>query len=703
MTWLWGLVAAVAMLWPDRISGPLDGVPLDGVVEAALIGVIFPALWWFHPRFLTTTRARAIVLALVGWKIASTLLFVQDGWCVAFEPSRPFAKDAGRVPHAWDLRADWRVHDPACSAIMTRSYTEFSDFPAWFFNLPPPNDSWPDPVDRPPVATTPMRVHGYVTVRDAGVLQFEGAPGVGGWASVDAERLTGAQPSASLAPGTLYVAIDAVLTGNEWALISRWNGIDLWQRVTATVRRPSPIDLAVRPWIRWIPTLAVLSLLSLWAVAAIARVSDRRVLAWTAGSSLLIGLLTYIDKSRLSAWTIAALGAAAFVPVPPRLRNIYGASALIGVPWLTFVLVSGMPEIGHFRIYSFGDDFWMYQRFGYRIVMQGYWLEGGTKMFYFQPFYRWISGMLHAVFGDSSVGERFWDGMCLLAGSMLSFRITRTVAGFRWGLVAAALPLGVFSLGTAHYLLGFGLGEISSAGLMSMAALCAIRSRGGSTAAAIAAGALATLGFYTRLNNGIMALGVALFALPLTVPLCAMTRPRVWWPRVSWRTVFGVGGTIAIGLLFFAWRNWHYSGVFGVFYGTQRYIVAVWQPGMTFTAYVAALAHNVMLVLTVNDPPRFDVYALPILFGALVAALSVSSVPRLRELPAAAVLFFFAAIAGAFVARGWVYPGRFSMHVLPITCALTTCAVAKLTAPRRGPLFRGGSAEPVVPRRQHVV
>ena len=43
-----------------------------------------------------------------------------------------------------------------------------------------------------------------------------------------------------------------------------------------------------------------------------------------------------------------------------RLRGcgtLHGASALIGIPWLTFVLVSGIPEIGHFRIYSSGDDF----------------------------------------------------------------------------------------------------------------------------------------------------------------------------------------------------------------------------------------------------------------------------------------------------------------------------------------------------------
>jgi hypothetical protein len=105
---------------------------------------------------------------------------------------------------------------------------------------------------------------------------------------------------------------------------------------------------------------------------------------------------------------------------------------------------------------------------------------------------------------------------------------------------------------------------------------------------------------------------------------------------------------------------------------------------MAVKTYLERLAHNVMLVLTVNDPPRFDVYALPVLGGALIAVLSLIGVPRLRELPAAAVLFFFACIAGAFITGGWVYAGRFSVHVLPITCALSTCAVARLVGgPRR--------------------
>ena len=38
MTWLWGLLAAIALLWPDRVASPFDGVPLDRVVEVVFVG-----------------------------------------------------------------------------------------------------------------------------------------------------------------------------------------------------------------------------------------------------------------------------------------------------------------------------------------------------------------------------------------------------------------------------------------------------------------------------------------------------------------------------------------------------------------------------------------------------------------------------------------------------------------------------------------
>jgi hypothetical protein len=675
MTWVWGLLAAVALLWPDRVSGPFDGVPLDRAAETVLIGLIVPALCFVQPRFLTTRLARATIGLLLLWRISAAMLFVQDGWCVRFEPSRPLVKETNGAPHAWDLRADWRSADPACSAIMTRSYTEFAEFPVWFFNLPPPSESWPQPEDRPPEATTVMRVRGYVTPTRPGSFDIELAAGMKTTIAIDG-RIAGL-PTA-LDAGAHQVAVDATLTGSQWRIVPRWNGEELWSRVTATVNRPSIASLGLRWWMRSIPFTLTIVLLVAWMVSALSRVQHPGIVAWTIGMSLVIAFLVRADQIAAARWTIVALIAAVFVPVPPRLRNLGGAFLLVGVPWLTYIGVAAAPAIGRWVLYDVGHDYWMFQRFAYRIVMQGYWLEGGTPTFYFQPLYRWIAAVLHVVFGDSSVGEWYWDGACLLAGSLLSFRIARSFAGFRWGIVAAVIPLAVFNLSAGRDLVGRGLSEISSAGLLSMAALCAIGSRHRTTGRAIAAGLLATLAFYTRLNNLVMALGVAAFALPLRMPVGALVRLREWRARVAWRTAIAVPAVVAIGVLCFAWRTWYYTGVFSVLHGTQGRSLAVWKPGMTLASAASSIADSVLLVLTVNDPPQFDVLASPVLVGAFVAVLAMLGTPRLRDLPAPAVLFFFAAIAGAFVARGSAYPGRFSVHIIPITCALTVCGAASL-------------------------
>jgi hypothetical protein len=188
-----------------------------------------------------------------------------------------------------------------------------------------------------------------------------------------------------------------------------------------------------------------------------------------------------------------------------------------------------------------------------------------------------------------------------------------------------------------------------------------MRSANGSVLPAVAAGVLATLAFYTRLNNLPMALGVIVFA---------------WRPRASLKPGLTIASIVACGVALFAWRTWFYTGVFSVFHGTQRDLLAIWQPGMTAAQFVRRAAASVMMVLTVNDPPRFDPYASPVLVGAAAAVLCLVRVPGPRRLPLAPCLYFLTAIVGAFVTRGSAYPGRFSMHVIPITCALCVCALA---------------------------
>src|SRR5262249_5546500 len=111
-------------------------------------------------------------------------------------------------------------------------------------------------------------------------------------------------------------------------------------------------------------------------------------------------------------------------------------------------------------------------------------------------------------------------------------------------------------------------------------------------------------------------------------------------------------------------------------------LLAIWQPGMPLRSVVERALSSVAMVLTVNDPPRYDSHALPVLAGAAVAAGAALRLPRLRDLPLPPILFFFAAIPGAVVARGSAYRGRFSIHVIPITCALVVGAGASLINPQ---------------------
>jgi hypothetical protein len=683
--WSWGLLAAIALLWPDRISGPWDGMPLDTTAEAVLVGAVFPALWWFHPRFLATRFPRVCILALLGWKVLTAVALVQDGWCVKFVPSAPFVKGGTGALHSWDIRGDWRSDNPSCSAVMTRAYDGLSDFPAWFFNLPPATDmlpALPAATDRPPGATIAMTVEGFLRAPRAGVLQIITGPDVAARMYVDegsASAGSVAGDGVPLTSGIHRIRVDAKLTGDRWRFVPLWNGADLWSQSIATLKKPSRRDLAVRPWGRWMVAALVAALVVAWLASAVARIGDSSVLTWTIGASSCIGLLAAMGHENLARWLVAGLVGAVFLRVPTRLKNMFGAFTLIGIPWLTLIVVVSAPLSGRFTLYTAGDDYWTFQRFAYRIFLQGYWLEGGSATFWFQPLYRWIAGGLHMIFGDSSMGEWYWDGACVLATALFSFHVAKVFAGFRWGLVAAVTTLGVFTLGTTWVFVGRGLSEISSAGLLSLAALLALRSRHGNWRWALAAGTVATLGFYARLNTLPMAFAIVLFALPVRQPVWTASRPGAWLSRASWQTVAGVTMTLCLGLLLFAWRTWHYTGVFSVFYGTQREHLAVWQTGMSPTSLLARVMGSIMMVLTMNDPARFDPHAVPVLAGAAVSVLAIAGVPGLRELPLAAVLLCLASVSGALVARGSAYPGRFSIHVIAVACTVAVCTVALMS------------------------
>jgi len=105
----------------------------------------------------------------------------------------------------------------------------------------------------------------------------------------------------------------------------------------------------------------------------------------------------------------------------------------------------------------------------------------------------------------------------------------------------------------------------------------------------------------------------------------------------------------------------------------------------------AAILRSRVLALTSTVPPRFAVYALPLLAGAVVAVAALLNIKPFRQVPLALAAFFLVTCLGALAARGVAYAGRFSVHLLGAGCALTVCGIAAMVTTRES--IRSGDRE----------
>ncbi len=110
-----------------------------------------------------------------------------------------------------------------------------------------------------------------------------------------------------------------------------------------------------------------------------------------------------------------------------------------------------------------------------------------------------------------------------------------------------------------------------------------------------------------------MAFASAAFGLSLAVPSRGWWRAKTWWPHVSWNALFGVAGVILAAMMLFTLRTYHYTGVFSMLHGTTWGNHVLWRPGQPLSEAAAGMFSSLMMVLTFNDPPRFAIYALPLL------------------------------------------------------------------------------------------
>ncbi|HKU79534.1 MAG TPA: glycosyltransferase family 39 protein [Rhodanobacteraceae bacterium] len=672
------ILVLVAAWWPSRITGLLDGAPFDNAPDAIVLGLLLPVLLWLAPAAFRTRRAQVVVLVLLAWKAFSSSALVQDGWCVRVEPSRPYVRDGIGAPKAWDVRTDWLAADPRCSAIATRPYLTDEAFPVWFFNLPSATGDGPSREDLPPAAVTRLEMTASVRVHSPGTLRVRTSSNVAASLIVDGRAQSSS--GVEVAAGPHDLVINATLTGEGWSLAPLWNDADLFATLPSTISRPSALDRSVRPWSAWISMILVAALVMMGIASLWREIADWRVAWWVSGSLAAGAIVATWVPARRWHYAMVPLIASVLLPVPDSLRNMRGAVILLAPLWLSLHVVDTYYDIGFHRMQLLapGNDWWQFQRYAYRIYMQGYWLEGGEPTFWFRPLYRWVAGALHLLFGQGQTGENYWDAIGVLIIALFSFEVVRRLRGFKWGLAAGALALTAYLSGPGHVFIGRGLSEITSAAFLYLAALCVLAARESrSTKLLIAAGAFAVLGAWTRENNLPMALAATCFAWPLTVPASMLWQPRRWLDTVSPSVLIAIPAALLVGTVLFALRTWYYTGEFALpWFHSQINHLAVWQPGMPLREALAAMLSSVMMVATTTDPPSYHHGALPILAGAALSVLALVGVPFARRLPLVLVAWTISGFVSALIARGTAYSGRFSIHVVGSTVAVLMCAMA---------------------------
>jgi hypothetical protein len=670
----WTAAAAAGVLWPGRALGLLDGLPLNGAAEALLVGLAVPALWFLDRSVFATRWARVVIVALLVVK-AGGMVLTPQGLCARFSTASPLAGEILTIPveepagllRSWDVRADWRASSPACTAIVDRPYASAAEFPAWFVNV----------LDfiRPGRTDLTLDLSGYLRATDAGLFSLAAGQDMTLSGTIGREAVSavgGRTIEASLEPGVHPIALHATLTGDRWSLMPRWNGGDAWRALSFTTAAPRSVD-AIAPAMSLMATALTLTFVAGWVLSVYRALRPGwPLMAWMAAATLVLVALGAGPRYARLAGLVLCGGV--LVPLPTRHRNTRGAFLLLGVPWLAFFAARGFSEIGRFTAYS-ADDWLAYQVAGYRIFMHGYWLEAGSKAFDYQPLYRWISGALHLVFGDSSIGETYLDAACLLAGGLLAFHLAKAASGHRAAMLAAGSTLATFTLGTIWYFVGRGLSEVAAAGCSFLAVSYLLRARLGRMSAAAAAGVFAVLMVYTRLNLLIFAACLPVLLLPIRTRAALSDVLRGMRAiRVGAAAIYA--GVFATGVLLFMARTWWYSGVFSLFYGTS---LKNNDTGLRASTLGSAevwgrVSHSLSALVWMNEPPHADPRAAIVLVGAITSVLAVLQVPALRELPASLVIVTLAAMASALFVHTHNYPGRMSIHLVPFTSAATVLA-----------------------------
>jgi hypothetical protein len=259
-------------------------------------------------------------------------------------------------------------------------------------------------------------------------------------------------------------------------------------------------------------TVAYLGL-AIVALAALGR--DLWLLGTVVVGAIAIALLASPGQHEGFTYLAAAL-AFIFIYRMPRRPMLWAYGALLAIE--TVGVLSATPDIHAVLYRSSGGDFLTYASFARGIVLSPS-LKGGEAVFFYQPGWRYLLGLLHLLFGDGDALVTLWSmiGVSLPFIALIVWHRRRI--GSRFAVAALAvtgfLLLAVLNSPTVLSFVALGASEVPSWPLLALA-VAAPQLRPDRDLAWIGSAAAAALIWVMR-NNHALAAAAILMAIALTI------------------------------------------------------------------------------------------------------------------------------------------------------------------------------------------
>ncbi len=319
-------------------------------------------------------------------------------------------------------------------------------------------------------------------------------------------------------------------------------------------------------------------------------------------------------------------------------------------------------SLGQMKNWGAGDDWVSYQLFARKIVVEGEWLNAGEGIFTMQPFYRYIIGTYHWLFGQSAFVQNMSDVWCVLGATVLivgfakKFRISPLLI-----FISSIVYLSINLIGAFRYQIGRGLVEYSAMIFMILAAWFLYSARKGGVRPLALATLFGILGYWTRQDHLGAIAGLAFLLLePVDGPTGGW---KGYWDRfqLQWRKLSAYWGLGIASVLIICFRNWWLGGAF--------YPTSVGNPIFIISANRSPFFEGMYTILAGNYwPITPSMPSIVLVSGTIIALTALVWCPKVVEdFPISLGVIIVGLFAPyAFLWNGGYAP-RFSIHLLPIT------------------------------------